>query len=138
MSAIGLRAFLISHTDDPKGARHHLYATLGDDGLYRLCCWECKPRQFLVRETANGEQSSSSPGHLRAADRCEEHVGQRKGFCGPCRADSLVVVPSQVLCPVDECPVHICGGPHHWVKTAAGFDAVAYADGTLVSERPGE
>jgi hypothetical protein len=135
MSLTGLRTFLASHTDDPKGARHHLYAMVGDDGLHRICCFECKPRQFLVRDTA--EQTTWGPAHVRAEDRCGEHIGQRKGFCGPCRADSLVDGPPEApqMCELDEVPVAICGGPHHWVKSPAGFDAVAYADGTLVSER---
>ncbi len=137
MSATGLRAFLASHTDDPAGARHHLYAKVGEDGLHRICCFECQPRQFLVRETVTGDAATSGPVHVRAEDRCELHIGQRRGFCGSCRADTLAAEVSP-LCGLDQVPVDICGGPHHWVKTAAGFDAVAYADGTLVSERPVE
>ncbi len=105
-------AQLAKHVDDPEGTRHRLTALDGQ----RIRCHDCKQTVLAVAPPLSAASTStlSSPLNIRDNDRCQKHLGQRKGFCGSCRADELVAEhPYEVppLCEADGCdrwPVDIC------------------------------
>jgi hypothetical protein len=75
------------HVDDPAGTRHR--CVLLDER--RLRCLDCS-RTLVLPSTSAGAGSTSTspePARLTGSDACRAHPGQRRGACGPCRAEQL-------------------------------------------------
>lgn len=77
---------LAQHIDDPQ-QRHRL--VLLDERHLR--CLDCTRTLVLPAPTAPGKSTSTStsPLPLHDPNACSAHPGQRRGTCGPCRAEQL-------------------------------------------------
>lgn len=76
---------LAKHVDAP-GRPHRLIAL---DGA-RLRCLDCLHTLDLrPGAVPDSTSTSTAPPALHARDRCPQHLGERAGTCGPCRAEQL-------------------------------------------------